>query len=68
MDFRPHMQKANLQRIIYKKRFFYAYDRRNLGDDLFANHFAGRYPNRKTYCFGLTVVKSSYKIISPFGG
>lgn len=32
-----------------KKLFLYAYDRRNLGDDLFVEHIASRYPHAQLY-------------------
>ena len=32
-----------------KKAFLYAYDRQNLGDDLFVHTITGRYPNTQFY-------------------
>lgn len=43
-----------------KKLFLYAYDRRNLGDDLFVEHIAGRYPNAQLYIWSGAENEATY--------
>lgn len=43
-----------------KKLFLYAYDRRNLGDDLFVEYIAGRYPDAKLYIWSGAENEATY--------
>ena len=43
-----------------KKLFLYAYDRRNLGDDLFVEYVAGRYPDAKLYIWSGAENEAAY--------
>lgn len=44
-----------------KKIFLYAYDRQNLGDDLFVHTIANRYPNAKIYMWSDAENKNTFK-------
>ena len=43
-----------------KKLFLYAYDRRNLGDDLFVEHITRRYPDTQFYIWSGVENKATY--------
>ena len=43
-----------------KKLFLYAYDRRNLGDDLFVEYIAGRYPDAQFYIWSGAENEAAY--------
>lgn len=43
-----------------KKTFLYAYDRRNLGDDLFVEHIARRYPDAQFYIWSGAENEAAY--------
>jgi len=46
-----------------KKIFLYAYDRANLGDDLFVHTIANRYPDVRFYLWSTTVNKATFSCL-----